>query len=81
MDDLIKAFVESLDVKDREIAEEITQAWYEGFKDRDNMIVRCKECHRNENIGCPEGYGWCAFHRSIIIDEDYCSYGERINDE
>lgn len=42
-------------------------------------VVRCKDCKwKADTIG----ESWCDFHEfTILSDDDYCSYGERRNDE
>ena len=39
--------------------------------------VRCKDCkHSSQNT--PDGLHWCDEHeRGCLMDEDFCSYGER----
>lgn len=38
-------------------------------------VVRCKDCrHQTEK-------GWCCFHSSCVERYDYCSRGERRDDE
>lgn len=40
-------------------------------------VVRCKDCvHFSGDM--PEGWNWCKEHeRGYIGDYDFCSYGER----
>lgn len=42
-------------------------------------VVRCKDCKwKADTIG----ESWCDFHEfTILSDDDFCSYGERRNDE
>lgn len=42
-------------------------------------VVRCKDCKwKADTIG----ESWCDFHEfTILADDDYCSHGERRNDE
>ena len=42
-------------------------------------VVRCKDCKwKADTIGD----SWCDFHEfTILSDDDYCSYGERKDDE
>ena len=37
-------------------------------------IVKCKDCVNRDN-------DWCYYHGITIEVDDYCSYGERLNDE
>ena len=42
-------------------------------------VVRCKNCKWN---GGTIGQSWCDFHEfTILSDDDYCSYGERKDDD
>lgn len=42
-------------------------------------VVRCKDCRwKADTIG----ESWCDFHEfTILSDDDYCSYGERKDDD
>ena len=46
----------------------------DGRKDRDDEIVRCKDCAKNSFTKCPMAIGWQS-------DYDYCSRGERKESE
>ena len=37
-------------------------------------VVRCKDCQQMLQKG------WCSLHNTPMAQEDFCSYGERIND-
>lgn len=40
-------------------------------------VVRCKDC-KHCSTNTPDGLHWCAEHeRGSLMDEDFCSYGER----
>ncbi len=42
-------------------------------------VVRCKDCKWKANT---IGESWCDFHEfTILSDNDYCSYGERKDDD
>lgn len=51
------------------------------------QVVRCKNCVcMGKRPPLPEGYredcGWCMLHGRVVLPEDYCSNGERMdNDE
>ena len=42
-------------------------------------VVRCKDCkYKADTIGD----SWCDFHEfTILSDDDFCSYGERKDDD
>ena len=46
----------------------------DGREDRDDEIVRCKDCAKNSFTKCPMAIGWQS-------DYDYCSCGERKESE
>ena len=42
-------------------------------------VVRCEDCKWKANT---IGESWCDFHEfTILSDDDFCSYGERKDDE
>ena len=46
-------------------------------------VVRCKNCRNCSEKGtydCPSGYGYlyCSIRKSVVDEEDYCSWGEEI---
>ena len=44
-------------------------------------VVRCKDCKHSELTPDELSY-WCDKHEHCLLkDDDFCSYGERINDE
>lgn len=49
------------------------EQYIEGYTDRDNEIVRCKECiwHRTNTIS-----EWCAYFGHDTTESDFCSRGE-----
>ena len=58
--------------------------YYKGYADRDNEIVRCKEC--KHSFGYTTGHGLyggliCETLDRDVDDEFYCSYGERREDD
>ena len=42
-------------------------------------VVRCKDCIHYEP--CEGGKDYCCWHRSAIVENDFCSYGERRADD
>lgn len=49
-------------------------------------VVRCKDCVcMGKRPPLPEGYredcGWCMLHGRVVLPEDYCSNGERMDDD
>ena len=54
------------------------EQYSKGYKDRDNEIVRCKECRWFKQDSSPVGYGYCdgrMVGREVDYN-DYCSFGE-----
>lgn len=57
--------------------------YYKGYADRDNEIVRCKDC----KYASPNGeYGCKAYHFKLyetheMKADDFCSHGERREDD
>lgn len=50
------------------------------------QVVRCKDCVcMGKRPPLPEGYredcGWCMLHGRVALPEDFCSNGERIDDD
>lgn len=50
------------------------------------QVVRCRDCVcMGKRPPLPEGYredcGWCMLHGRVVLPEDYCSNGERMNDD
>ena len=43
-------------------------------------IVRCKDC-KHHTQGSYMGYGYCGFHKCLARENDYCSWGERREDD
>ena len=49
-------------------------------------VVRCRDCVcMGKRPPLPEGYredcGWCMLHGRVVLPEDYCSNGERMDDD
>ena len=49
-------------------------------------VVRCKDCVcMGKRPPRPKGYredcGWCMLHGGVMLHEDYCSNGERMDDD
>lgn len=40
-------------------------------------VVRCKECGQSEPTALSEEYLFCNHSCMVVLDSDYCSYGER----
>ena len=41
-------------------------------------VVRCKDCSkRSDYIGCVAGVLYCTKLSRFMVDNDFCSYGER----
>ena len=50
------------------------------------QVVRCRDCVcMGKRPPLPEGYredcGWCMLHGRVVLPEDYCSNGERMDDD
>lgn len=50
------------------------------------QVVRCRDCVcMGKRPPLPEGYredcGWCMLHGSVVLLEDFCSNGERMDDD
>lgn len=50
------------------------------------QVVRCSDCVcMGKRPPLPEGYredcGWCMLHGRVVLPEDYCSNGERMDDD
>lgn len=41
-------------------------------------VVRCKDCIHAEVESCPDGLLWCNAMQTAMLEEEYCSHGERI---
>ena len=39
-------------------------------------VVRCKDCQHSDLINCER---WCTFHDAIMDDNDFCSYGAKMD--
>lgn len=44
-------------------------------------VVRCKDCNNADYAGCPKGSCYCMEHGAYFGSNDYCSYGERKDNE
>ena len=41
-------------------------------------VVRCKDCKRGDYSRCGmDGVLYCAKHSRFMVDDDFCSYGEK----
>lgn len=50
------------------------------------QVVRCRDCVcMGKRPPLPEGYredcGWCMLHGRVVLPEDFCSNGERMDDD
>lgn len=43
-------------------------------------LVRCKECKWYDDKDYGEPTRYCTWHESVVYAEDFCSYGERIEE-
>ena len=41
-------------------------------------IIRCKDCKLNDTWDCPTN--WNADEKMLMDDDDFCSYGERVDE-
>lgn len=44
-------------------------------------VVRCKECVIYNTKGCAEGFGWCEAYDNGRMDNDFCSFGSKMDVE
>lgn len=44
-------------------------------------VIRCKSCTAYRTRGCANGFGWCKLYDMGKTDIDFCSSGERNNNE
>ena len=51
------------------------------YQDAQPEIVRCKDCKHYEEINQPYPQMFCRRHQLDTLEDDYCSYGERGDDE
>ena len=51
----------------------------DGFPQMDAVqVVRCRECkHYKRDVQTKFGFRWCYKWDNIVMDMDFCSYGER----
>ena len=48
-----------------------------GYADAKAELVRCRDC-KHCSANTPDGLHWCDEHeRGSLMDDDFCSYGER----
>ena len=52
-----------------------------GWNDRDNEIVRCKDCKWYKRKYPWNGIYECSYLEAPMDDDDFCSWGERREDE
>lgn len=50
------------------------------------QVVRCRDCVcMGKRPPLPEGYredcGWCMLHGRVVLPEEFCSNGERMEEE
>ena len=71
-----------------EICKQVNSGWFSpkniayctAFKERKNCVevVRCKDCESFEVLPeCDYGEGYCWLHEIDTLLMDFCSYGER----
>ena len=44
-------------------------------------VVRCKDCVRYNTEGCANGFGWCEAYDNGRMDNDFCSFGAKMDGE
>ena len=42
-------------------------------------VVRCKDCIQYNTYGCANGLGWCEAYDNGRMDNDYCSFGAKMD--
>ena len=53
------------------------KGYSDGERDSMDSMIRCKNCKHCSN-NTPDGLHWCDEHeRGSLMDDDFCSYGER----
>ena len=60
--------------------DQYTKGRADGYMQRDAEIVRCKDCKLFEQNGKKE-FGNCPHHQCLAYLTDFCSWGERREDE
>ena len=58
--------------------DEETASWVGNDVDAMRPLVRCKDCRKHNNI---HGQDWCKESAKYITPEDFCSWGERREQE
>ena len=57
--------------------EQYDKGYSDGERDAIGSMIRCKDCKHCSN-NTPDGLHWCDEHeRGLLMDDDFCSYGER----
>jgi len=65
------------------LADDFAEAYRQGYIDRDNEIVLCKDCRHNPKYTNNYMYGICPccceddYYSRTPDDDFYCGYGER----
>jgi hypothetical protein len=44
-------------------------------------VTYCKDCQSYNTKGCAPGFGWCTAWDNGRMDNHYCNFGERKNDD
>lgn len=60
-----------------DIGKDLQEAYDAGYRQRNAEIVRCKDCHFFGEPTYIKGYHACAFYKTHIQGNDYCSKGIR----
>lgn len=47
------------------------------WNDNHGELIRCMKCNNYMTDGYEAGCGFCAYHQSVVEDNDYCSYAEK----
>lgn len=42
-------------------------------------VDRCKDCIRYNTDGCANGFGWCEAYDNGRMDNDFCSFGAKMD--
>ena len=42
-------------------------------------VVRCKDCIQYNTDGCANGFGWCEVCDDVRMDNDFCSFGAKMD--
>ena len=57
------------------------EQYQKGYKDRDDQIVRCKDCKHQNWVNTETGCIVCKFGRGTNAPDWFCADGERMSDD